>query len=67
METVNNQDNVKSGLKKNAKKHQEIEIIELKENASSQKPTFTFSPSIPIPGTQGKYKNWGRAKKGHTL
>ena len=47
METGNNEDNVKSALKKNDSKHQEIEIIKSDENITSQKPTFSLRPSIP--------------------
>lgn len=67
MGRVNNQDNMQSGLKKNPRKHQETEIIKLEESTRSQKPTFTFSPSIPIPESLGKYKNQDRARKGYIL
>lgn len=47
METENNEDNVKSALKKNDSKHQEIEIIKSDENITSEKPTFSLISFIP--------------------
>lgn len=44
---MNNEDNVKSGLKKNARKPQEKEITAFEEKESSQKPTSSVSyPSL---------------------
>lgn len=56
METSNNEENVKSALKKNDSKHQEIKIIKSDENITSEKSTFSLISSIPYTSYLRKVK-----------
>lgn len=46
MEKVNNEDNIKSVLKKNTGKGQEIKITEIEEDTSYQRSKSSLSPPI---------------------